>query len=186
MWKEKIREQLENDKTFFSITKPESKYEEEESTFEEDCIITLAENKHLGLLFPSRSAENSPRSKIVIFQITEEMIEKYPKLRPILTPVTSTNASVFIVEPVYLHEDQSKTVENLSVQCNCYVIYGNSIEKQSVPIEQSLEAFEAYISSSLKVYPFTAELKINKENGTINNMSGKEFIEFVTNLYQSE
>lgn len=277
----------------------EKKKFEEESNFEDDCMNILEDEKNICLFFPQRSAENSPRSKILMFQLTEELIETFPELRTILAPLTITNATIFVIEPIFNqieksestsesiseedeiselssessdivddnltgenmenvedeksgdireNEENEENVEsgkneengengenmttlfsnlrtnssndlNLSIKqnekihffnngdenkakkihskissglkefddthCIAYVIYGNSIYKHKVRIESSIEAFQTYLTSSLKTFPFTAELHINEKDNTINNMSAKEFLEHIRSIYSS-
>lgn len=169
------------------VHKEEKMMEPNTEHFESDCLDILGDNHNICLYFPSRSAENSPRSKIVVFQITEELIESFPELRPILTPITSTNASIYVIEPIFYENDDDsddeESGEMSQVYCNTYIIYGSSIEKKKVEIDGSLEALEKYLSSSLKIFPFSTDLHIEKAKNMINDMEAKDFLEYIRSLY---
>lgn len=125
------------------------------------------EEEDYCLYFPARTIDTSPRSEIAIFRLTEEIINDYPHLRQVLTPLTNTNHSLIILTHKYK-------------LCKFIVLYGESMEDKVVDEDVAISVYERYIDQIHKVYPISVErVKINYFTQTVNDMSIKDFLNWI-------
>lgn len=136
--------------------------------------ILLDEDHSLCIYFPIRTDNTSPRSKVAVFNTTEEILEDYPMLEPLLTPLTNTNGAIFIIDP---STEQS---------VNLYVVYGNDLVYKNFMFYESISIYEKYVDE-VKVIPFAVDLSINRFLKLINGWTPKEFLDFIfENFISSE
>lgn len=141
----------------------------DEIDFLEDCEKLMNEGLTIGLYYPPRQVDDSPRSKIAIFNVTNELIEKFPDLRGILTPVTNTNQSCLLIVP------------SLTFSCNMYVIYGSYIINRFSFKTTSISVYKKYLDE-IKVFPFAMDVDVNMNEMTIDGLNPQDFLKYINTM----
>ena len=135
----------------------------------------LTGDQFLCLYFPERETNTSPRSEIRIFNFTIKIIDDYPNLREVLSPLTIPKHSIY----TFSEGEASTEEDSVSDLTNVYCIFGDNIIQKSIPRDTARIVFEKYLSEITTTIPFSGNMEINLFSNTINGLNPRLFLEAI-------